>query len=163
MSRHHVPTFTAAVALVFAPGSVSTQQPTARTPQRVQATIAMVDSLPVPGAPFVVQRRPDRTPADLVLVRTTASSAELSNAVRTLVAARAAGGDYPVVSGIVRMRPHQQSRGVPKQLPWAAGVLRRLRSANPDTIDGIGVVRSVVIWLPKQGRSRGGIGVPNKP
>ena len=163
MLRHHAAALAAAVAAIFAATDVPAQQPTVRKPQHVAATVAMVDEVPVPGAPFVVQRRPGATPADLILIRPSATAAELSDAVRTLATARAASGDYPLVPGIVRMRPNQKWQAVRKELPWTHGVLARLRNAQPRSIEGVGTVRAVAIWLPKQTRGSGALGAPKKP
>jgi len=160
--RHHITSVAAALAVVFAPQRASTQQPRIRTPKQVVATVAMVDSLPFPGVPFVVQRRPDRTPRDLILVRASATPNELSDAVWTLLNARRAGGDYPIAKAMVRMRPGQQSPKLRKQFPGTPGVLGRLHSAKPRAIEGIGTARAVAIWLPRQGHSSGSTG-PKKP
>ncbi|HEY9230212.1 MAG TPA: hypothetical protein VIP11_26400 [Gemmatimonadaceae bacterium] len=124
------------------------------------ATVAIVDDLPVPGVPFVVQRRPDRKPADLILLRASATPAELSDAVRTLLTARQSGGDYPITKATVRMRPHQKSGNARQEFRWANQLLTRLRAAKPRRVDGAGTVRAVALWLPKQVRPGGQIGLP---
>jgi hypothetical protein len=163
MFRHQVAAVTAALALVCAPAEGSAQKPV-RTPKRVAATVAIVDNLPVSGVSFVVQRRPGRTPTDLILLRPSATAAEFSDAIRTLASARAADGDYPIEGATVRMRPHQNSQIARKDFAWTPGVLARLRKAKPRTVDGVGTVRAVAIWLPKQHvRSNGSLLVPRSP
>ena len=162
MSRHLIAAVAAALA-VLAPAELSAQQPTVRSPRRVPATVAMVDSLPVRGVSFVVQRRPDRQPADLILLLPNATPADLSDAVRTLATARASGGDYPIAATTVRMRPRQKSPIARREFPWTRGTLVRLRNAKPRTVEGVGTVRAVAIWLPRQVRTGGAMGVSNNP
>lgn len=163
MFRHEIAAVAAALAVVLAPPKASSQQPTVRSPKHVAATVAMVEDLPVPGVSFVVQRRPGRLPGDLILVRANATPAELSDAVRTLATARAAGGDYPITREMLRIRPQQNSAKALKDFPWTPAVLARLHKAKPRMIEGVGSVRAVAIWLPRQVRSRGAIRAPNKP
>ncbi|MDB4948856.1 MAG: hypothetical protein JWM27_1505 [Gemmatimonadetes bacterium] len=124
-----------------------------REVQRVPVTVALVDELPVADVPFLVQRRPALAPHDIVLLRTGATAAQLSEAIRTLLAARQAGGDLPAVNGFVRMRPHAApaANAAPRrQLPWAERVMRDVRKAPMMQIEGIGRGRAVQIWLPPQ-------------
>jgi len=146
-----------ALALVLAPQEGRTQVVRAR--RQVPATVAMVDSLPIPGVPFVVQRRPDQMPRDLILVRASATPDELSDAVWTLLTARLADGDYPATRAMVRMRPQQHSPAARKQFPGTPGILARLRKANPRAIEGIGNARAVAIWLPRQAHRAGALGL----
>jgi hypothetical protein len=151
------------LVMVFAPAAGSAQQPAARKAIRVPATVAMVDRLPVPDAPFVVQRRPTGRPMDLILVRSTTTPAELSDAVRTLATARATGGDYPFERATVRIRPQQKVQTARSEFPWTHGVLARLRNAKPQPIDGVGTVPAVAIWLPRQKQSFGPLSIPKNP
>ncbi|MFL5613549.1 MAG: hypothetical protein ACJ796_07815 [Gemmatimonadaceae bacterium] len=123
----------------------------------------MLDSLPVPGVSFLVQRRPGNAPNDLILIRADATPAELSDAVRTLATARSAAGDYPFERMTIRMRPHQHSQIARQAIPWTNGVLARLRNAKPKSLAGVGTVRAVAIWLPKQQSTGGALGIPRHP
>jgi hypothetical protein len=119
---------------------------------RVPVTIVLVDQMPVPNAPFVIQRRPQVSPADVILLpRTGANPRMLSDAVRALVLARQNSGDRPRTPMTLRMRlPSEtgaESRGV---LGWTVRVLQDLRHASPLEIAGIGQVPAVQIWLPRQ-------------
>jgi hypothetical protein len=157
MVKHHT-AFGAAIAVLLTALSAGAQQPTARAPGRVPATVALVDNLPVSGVSFVVQRRPGRTPTDLILLRKSATAAELSDAVRTLATARSAGGDYPMEGATVRMRAHQKSEIRRMELPWTRAVLARLHRAKPRTVEGVGTVPAVAIWLPRQVPRGGQVG-----
>jgi hypothetical protein len=144
------------------PVGIGAQGFTTRRQSRVPATVVFVDSLPVSGVPFVVNRRPDLSPADLIVLRSSATPAEFSDAVRSLLTARQAGGDLPIGAAIVRMRPHQRLQGTRPPFPWTARVLADLRGATPRAIPGLGIVRAVDIWLPRQARARGQLG-PARP
>ena len=133
------------------------QQPANRQPRRVSATVVLVDSLTQPDAPFVIVRRPGSTPADLILLRSGADAAQLSEAVRGLLTARQANGDFAPTAAIFRVRPHQRAGAIARPaFPWAPRVLNDLRRAEPREISGVGRVRAVQIWLPRQGTGGGG-------
>ena len=131
-----------------------------RAPTRVPVTIVLVDRLAQPGVPFVIERRPELTPRDLIVLRADATPDQLSDAVRSLLTVRQAGGDMPTVRGTMRMRPQNAgARGAARAaarraLPWAGRVLSDLRQATARDVPGIGRVRSVEIWLPPQARGR---------
>jgi hypothetical protein len=158
MFSHRIAVVSATVALVFiaerAPAQGSTRGPSVRFP----VTVALVDSLPVPGVSFVVQRRADLTPADLILVRVGTNPAEVSDAIRTLITARQASGDLPATTATIRMRPQQRTQSGRREFPWSPRVLADLRRAPPRTIPGVGNVRAVDIWLPSQARRSGQMG-----
>jgi hypothetical protein len=137
-----------------APATIA-QQPGAGQPRRVAATIVLLDSIAKPGAPFVVVRRPGATPADLILVRSEIGAAELSDAIRGLLTARQANGDFPDAAATFRVRPQSRTAAVARPaFPWAQRVLNDLRRAAPREIHGVGRVRAVEIWLPRQGRGQ---------
>lgn len=132
------------------------QQPGKSQPRRVAATVVLVDSVAQPDAPFVIVRRPGATPADLILVRSSVNATQLSDAVRGLLTARQANGDFPVAAATFRVRPHQRAGATARPaFPWAPRVLNDLRRAEVREISGIGRVRAVQIWLPRQGNGRG--------
>ena len=117
---------------------------------RVPVTIALVERVPVPGAPFVILRRPNLSPHDVILLPRSADAAMFSEAVHMLVAARQVAGDTAPRAITLRFRPNQarqQGRGI---LPWADRVLVDLRRAQPRQVEGVGRVLSVQIWLPAQ-------------
>jgi hypothetical protein len=152
MSTHRIAIVTAALALLLIPDAAPAQAARSRAPARFPATVAMVDSLPVPGVSFVVQRRPDLTPSDLILVRESATPAEVSDAVRTLLTARLIGGDLPTSHATIRLRPREQSQAARREFPWTPRVLADLRRATTRSIPDVGTVRAVDIWLPSQAR-----------
>lgn len=121
-------------------------------PTRVPVTIALVEQLPVQGAPFVVERRPDAAQRDVILLPAGADAALLTEAVQMLLVARQAGGDTPTTAATMRVRP-QRARITPRPIfPWAHRVLSDLRRADARPVDGVGTVRAVEIWLPRQFR-----------
>src|SRR3989337_1767058 len=60
---------------------------------RVPVTIVLADSLAQPDGSYLVVRRADATPADVILLRAGADADQLSDGVRALLVARQAGGD----------------------------------------------------------------------
>lgn len=152
MSTHRIAVVSAALALLLIPDATPAQARRSRAPVRFPATVAIVDRLPVPGVSFVVQRRPDLTPSDLILLRASATPAEVSDAVRALLTARQVSGDLPTTTATIRLRPRQESQFKRRDLPWTPRVLADLRRATTRTIPGVGTVRAVDIWLPSQAR-----------
>jgi len=142
---------TAAFALF--PASGTGQAPkTLATPSRIPVTIAVVERLSVAGAPFLVLRRTDVAPRDVILLPTGADARLLSEAVQTLLVARQAGGDTAVASAALRVRPQRGRTSQRPVLPWAQRVLADLRRAEARPIEGVGSVPTVEIWLPRQTR-----------
>ena len=140
-------------------GPAQSQQHAASSapPRRVPATIVLTDSIAQRGAEFVIVRRVGVAPHDLIVLRTGASAAHLSEAVRALIVARQAGGDRAKAPATMRVRP-QESRSQRQRaaarpvLPWAPRVIADLRTAERRTIVGVGTVPAVQIWLPPQDR-----------
>lgn len=73
---------------------------------RVPVTIVLVDSLAQPDATYLIMRRADAAPADVILLRAGADADQLSDGVRALLVARQAGGDHPSTTRTLRVRPH---------------------------------------------------------
>lgn len=127
-------------------------------PRRVAATVVLLERLPQPDAPFVILRRADVSPRDVILLHGDATVEQFSEAVQLLLVARQVGGDSSRVAQTLRVRPQQRER-TPRTLPWAARILATLRTVEPRSIPGIGTVPAVEIWLPPQnvrGRIRRG-------
>lgn len=119
---------------------------------RVPVTIVLVEEMPIPAATFAIQRRPDTSPADVILLpRSGASPQVLSEAIRALVLTRQNSGDWPRSAMTLRMHPRTDS-GIPTRgvIGWTVQVLQDLRRADPLQIEGIGHVPAVQIWLPRQ-------------
>ena len=146
-------------ALLLAGGSstllgaatLTAQAAPARVTTRVPVTLVIVDRLPVPEASFVVQRRPDAAPADVILLTAASQPSDLNDAIQTLIFARQAGGDLPTMGGIFRVRP--QTHGQPvrsREFPWVPRVLNDLHQAPAQDVVGVGHVPAVQIWLPRQ-------------
>lgn len=143
------------IALLLAPVSSTLAQTSparGRVQTRVSVTIALVERLPVPDAPFVLVRRPDANPGDVILLPAEATAEVLSAALTTLLTVRQTRGDRPEESGIVRL-VHGSGQPRPRaRLPWAAQVLADLRRAPVRQVEGFGSVPAVEVWLPRQGR-----------
>jgi hypothetical protein len=143
----------ASMALTWAPSiTAQGQTPQQRRSQagRVPVTIALVDSIAQSTAPFVLVRRADVGPNDVILLRTGADAQQLSAAINALLVARQASGDRPVTTGTFRVRPRQNVRTARRVLPWVPRVLADLRRASRQSIPGVGSYPAVVIWLPRQ-------------
>jgi hypothetical protein len=141
------------VALMCAP-SVAAQRE-GRSEQRSQAgrvpvTIVLVDSLAQADAPFIVVRRADAAPADVILLRAGADAEQLSDGIRALLVARQASGDHPAATRTLRVRPNQAQAARRPPLPWAGRVLADLRKAERRPVQGVGIRPAVTIWLPRQ-------------
>lgn len=133
-----------------------------QAPRRVPVTVVLADQLSRPDAPFVIQRRANSRPGDVIVLRSDATPSQLSDAIRALMTARQAGGDSASVTGTMRMRPHASSSAVgargrpaggrmPRNVfPWADRVLRDLRQSPVREVAGIGRVKAVEVWLPRQ-------------
>jgi len=140
------------IALVLLWPGVLQGQPGARagSASRVPAAVVFVDSLPHQGAPFVIVRRVDASPGDVILLRTGATAEHLSDAVRALMMARQVSGDSATTARTMRVRPHQGAAQNRPVLPWAPRVLADVARAQVQNIPGVGRGRSVTIWLPRQ-------------
>ena len=147
------------LAILQIPCLASAQEPSRGNSTRVLVTVALVQRLPVSDARFVIQRRPDTAPNDVILLSPAATAADLDGAFHTLLVARQAGGDFPALRATVRMRPHdadkaQGRKHVQKKFPWVQKIIRDLQKAEMRDVAGVGQVRSVDVWLPRQ-RTRG--------
>jgi len=131
------------------------QQPRQGQLRRVAATVVLVDSIVQPDAPFVIVRRPGSTPTDLILVRAGVDAVGLSDAIRGLLTARLANGDFARTAATFRIRPQRRAgESARPAFPWAPRVLNDLTRAERREISGVGRVRAVQIWLPRQGNGR---------
>lgn len=141
------------VLITCSPTAAQHREPRGR--ERVPALVVLVDSIRELDAPYVIMRRPGSTPADLIVLRADADASQLSDAVRGLLTARLANGDVPPSAATFRVRPHQRGGAAAQPaLPWAPRVINDVRRAPVREISGIGRVRAVQIWLPRQGTGR---------
>jgi hypothetical protein len=141
--------------LTLAPVALTGQQadhtpPVRHAPTRVPLTIALVQVLPHPSAPYEIQRRPS---GDVVLVPESATAEQLSDAVRGVLTARLVEGDTARHGSSVRVRPRRPNSAQRPAFPWAQRVLGDLRRAPVQSVAGVGTVRAVKIWLPRQARA----------
>jgi hypothetical protein len=117
---------------------------------RVPVALVLVDSLAQPGVPYVVQRRPNALPHDVILLRPDATAAQLSEAINSLLMVREARGDFPTAAGTLRVHPHGNAAAARQRrpFPWAQRVFHDLHHAKAAPVAGVGKVQSVVIYLP---------------
>lgn len=120
---------------------------------RVPVTIAIAEGFPHPDVPYVIYRTPGRVRQDVILLRGDADAQTVSEAVRTLLLTRRQGGDLSSSPSLLRSRRSKDGPGGSVPLPWAPRVLDTLHAANVGEIQGIGSVRAVEIWLPRQNGS----------
>lgn len=118
-------------------------------PSRVPVTVALVERLPYPGAPFVILRQ--AAGGDYILLPEDADAALLTDAVNALLLARQRGGDRVTADAVLRVRAPERVRGT-RPLPWVARVLTDLRTAPRSAVPSVGLAPAVQIWLPRQTR-----------
>ena len=134
-------------------GPAWAQQP-ARTTRVERVPVTVVLREPTAAkASFSVLRRVAHTPRDVIVLFGPATGQTLTDAVRTLLYARATQGDTATRDGVVRTRQSPSGHGNRRPYAWAERVVRDLHAAPPREVDGVGHVRAVQIWLPPQ-RSR---------
>jgi hypothetical protein len=136
----------------FVAGQLSAQAvpgPERARPSRVPVTVALVERLPYPDAPFVVLRQ--AAGDDYILLPVDADDAVLTDAVNALLLARRRGGDRATADAVLRVRPPERVRGT-RALPWVARVLTDLRTAPRRAVPSVGLAPAVQIWLPRQTR-----------
>jgi hypothetical protein len=132
----------------------------ASTPPRTPALVALSPDLLGADTPFRLARFGGSSPRDVILLAPDADASVLTQAVEALMVVRRESGDPGSgVNASFRTRQPQQR---PRVLPWAARVLRDVRSAAPREVPGVGRIRGVQIWLPAQ-RGGGGIGRSGNP
>lgn len=120
---------------------------------RVPVTVAIVEEFVLADAPFVIHRSPGRAQQDVILLRADADEHTFSEAIRALLLSRRHGGDAPTTQSLLRTQRPPNGYGTLATLPWASRVLTDLRVANPTHLEGIGTVKAVEIWLPRQNRA----------
>ncbi|HEY0018572.1 MAG TPA: hypothetical protein VGC13_19855 [Longimicrobium sp.] len=137
--------------LVVVVGELSAQATlqSPRTPSRVPVTVALVEQLPYPDAPFIILRQ--SAGSDYILLPADADAALLTDAVNALLLARQRGGDRATADAVLRAQVPERVRGA-RPLPWVARVLADLRSAPRRSLPRVGQAPAVQIWLPRQNR-----------
>jgi len=122
---------------------------------RVPVTVALLDRMPLLGSATVIQRRMNSEPQDFILLQAdSANSIRLSAAVQDLLTIRRVQGDQTPADFITRVRMAEGAPGLTRrELPWAQRVINDVRRTDPQEIAGLGTVRAVKIWLPRQDNS----------
>lgn len=129
--------------------SLGAQAGTAPAKRRVPVTVVISDGLAA-HAPFVIHRRPDSDPRDVIVLKRDATALDLADAIRVLLSSRAIAGDTSQTRVILRRRPDQKSGVTARQYPWVPRVLGDLRRAEHKDIPHVGRVPAIEIWLPPQ-------------
>jgi hypothetical protein len=147
--KHGPPWVLALFVVVTGQLSAQAAPGTPRAPSRVPVTIALVERLPYPDAPFIILRQ--SAGSDYILLPPDADAALLTDAVHALLLARQRSGDRAPADAILRVRAPDGVRGA-RPLPWAARVLADLRNAPRSLVPGVGEAPTLQIWLPRQSR-----------
>jgi hypothetical protein len=113
----------------------------------VPVTVALVERLPYPAAPFIILRQ--STGSDYIILPRDADAALLTDAVNALLLARQRGGDRATADAVLRVRAPDHARGS-RPLPWVARVLADLQRAPRRNVPTVGQAPAVQIWLPRQ-------------
>jgi hypothetical protein len=137
----------AMVSMAMFPGWVEGQEGSQSA--RFPVAVVSVAELPAGAGAFEVIRRPDHSPQDVILIRENVSGEILSQAVWTLVLAHQAQ-PVPVQEERVRIRDSSSAGGDLRPWPWADRVVEDLRDAQVVKIQGLGFVKALIIWLPRQ-------------
>lgn len=142
-----------ALALLLVAGRLAAQpaERPPRVPSRVPVTVAMVERLPYPDAPFIIVR--EASGGDFILLPQNADAAVLTDAVNAMLLARQRGGDRARADAVLRVRAPERARGA-RPLPWAARVLADVRTAPPRPVPRVGVAPAIQIWLPSPAAAR---------
>ena len=149
---HHM--IAAVVTLLAAGRALSAQQGTRpAAPTRVPVTIALVDRVPTTAGRYVLHRRSELTPHDVILLGRDATAQDLSEALQALLAVRQVDGDTALTSRILRVRPEQPVRAR-REFPWVPRTFSELRNQPPRNVAGVGTVPAIEIWLPPMHRGR---------
>ena len=138
------------LALLFIVTGQLSAQGSGRAPARVPVTIALVEQLPYPDAPFIILRQ--SAGSDYILLPADADAALLTDAVNALLLARQRGGDRATADALLRLRAPERARRA-RPLPWGDRVLVDLRRAPRRAVPTVGEAPTVQIWLPRQSRS----------
>lgn len=132
-------------------GAISEAQTSLSAVQgRTAFAIAVVDTFPYSGTDAVIIRRTNAEISDVIVVRPgKATDAILASAVLHLGGLRASQGNKPLADGVFRVRntgKRWPRNGEPTK--WSLMINR----ARPHDLEGFGVVRHVVLFLPNQRR-----------
>ena len=112
-----------------------------------------MDRVPPSAGRFVIQRRSDIAPHDVILLARDATPHDLSEALHAILAVRQVGGDIPTTSGTMRVRPQQPGRAH-IEVAWTPRAMAELRSRRPRAVAGVGTVPALEVWLPPAHASR---------
>jgi hypothetical protein len=130
------------------------EAPPFRRRARIPVTVALVETLPTPGEPFVVRRVAGTVPGHVILLPRVATAGDLSDALHAVGTLHAADSAAVPAVGTFRVRPRGAERRPARRFPWAARVLADLRGARAAPVDGVGTVPHVRVWLPIRSAGR---------
>ena len=119
-------------------------------PDGVPFGISVVDDLSYGEADAVIVRRTNAEIQDVILVRKgKAQPLVLAAAVRQLASLRAAFGDAPTADGTYRVQLDSRPWIRPRE---SAGWVGDLATARPRELEGVGVVKHIILYMPRQQR-----------
>jgi hypothetical protein len=140
----------AGLSLIFCAGLGLAQQAVTPARTRVPVTVVLSKEPLGPDIPFLIKRQAGAKPRDVIVMSPGSNPGQLSDAIRTLMEVRELSGDLPATNATMRMRPQQHHKTQLTSLPWTPRVLNDLKGAKFKTVVGVGKVRTVDIWLPRQ-------------
>lgn len=124
-----------------------------RGQSRERNPVAVILSPELPGnSAYLVERRLEHTPYDVIHLRPGADEAVLTEAIWVLLAAWDRDGVDPTTAST--FTPESQEGGSFTKLPWVPRVVEDLNSAQVVGIDGVGYVHAKIIFLPRDPRYR---------
>lgn len=136
--------------LLFDVRGLGSQQEASGTIRRIPAIVAIAASQFASGEMFLIKRSPPKSPGDVIVLSPDASADDLSTAIHALLQVRKLKGDTSVGSFTLRLRPGQLNGRSLGKIGWTVRVVRDLQRVEPMFLAGVGVVRSLTIWLPPQ-------------
>ena len=141
------------LGLSLVPDYLCSQEPSSRTVRRVPVTVALSPSALQSGEKFLIRRNPAPRD-DVILLAPDAAAVDLADAVEALVQIRRATGDVAASSKAFRLRPSPQNRRSGNRMGWTRRVVRDIQVAEQLHVQGMGFVRALKIWLPRQASQR---------
>lgn len=146
------------ICLVLVGHSVNAQEvrPAPARGPRVPVLLAAIDSLPMTMPRFrIIRFAGDGAAQDVIALPSNADPEMLSQAVETLQLVWSSADEHSSANAIFRMVPDSSPTSPPRQpMPWAARVLEDLRTTHERHVPGLGMVRTVQIWIPRMTRTK---------
>ncbi len=124
------------------PHRLSAQQTRRDAEVRAPFTVALVPTTGATNAAWVIVRRPETEPHDVILLDASAANAQhLTEAFVNLMIARRKDGVTPGHRLVLHAGPSHAA----KPVRWSAGVISSLKAAQPSAIAGVGTYPNVSV------------------